>query len=87
MKLHCKKKDFLTNQAYAIYDAATMLVKNQRFLILPLSDSLTTITESNKNKQLFMFWEYEWYRILGWWIPRVASSCRRISCLKQQKKP
>lgn len=59
------KKDFLTNQTYELYEAATMPFKNQTISHFALADSLMTHIGKQQQPAALHFWPTQNLMILG----------------------
>lgn len=82
-----QKKDFLTNQPYALYDAVSMPFKNQTISHFALSDSLTTVIGKQQNKAAIHFWSTDPLVILGMMDTKLPYLSDGLAVLKVNNQP
>lgn len=81
-----QKKDFLTNQSYALYDAATMPFENQTISHFALSDSLIASIGKQQKQAALHFWSTTNLVILGMMdtkLPHLADGLAVLEAKKQ----
>lgn len=82
-----QKKDFLTNQSYAVYDGETMPFSNKIISHFALSDSLTTVVGKQQEKATIHFWSTTHLVILGMMDTKLPHLLDGLAVLKAKNQP